>query len=85
MKAPTSAFWEVDLHGMTKEQAKVCLEAKLRAAPRSVYRIRVIHGYHGGTELRDLVRKTFAKHPKVLRVEIGMNQGETELVLRELY
>ena len=85
MKGPSAAFVEVDLHGMTKEQAKICLEAKLRAARPSAYRIRVIHGYHGGTELRDLVRKTFAKHPKVLRTEVGMNPGETDLVLRELY
>ncbi len=85
MKGPADAFPEVDLHGMTKEQARICLEAKLRAARPSVYRIRVIHGYHGGTELRDLVRKTIAKHPRVLRYEVGLNPGETELVLRELY
>lgn len=79
-----SAFQEVDLHGMTREQARICLEAKLRSASPSVYQIRVIHGYHGGTELRDLVRKTIVKNPKVLRYEIGLNQGETVLILREL-
>ena len=81
----TSAFLEVDLHGMTKEQAKICLLSKLRKAPRSVYRIRVIHGFHGGTELRDLVRGQIAKDPRVLRYEVGLNQGQTDLVLRELY
>jgi hypothetical protein len=50
-----------------------------------VYRLRVIHGYHGGTELRDLVRGEIAKDPKIIRYEIGLNQGETDLVLRELY
>ena len=31
-----------------------------------------------------MIRKTYAKHPKVLRLELGMNMGATDLVLREL-
>ena len=76
---------EVDIHGMNSYQAKLCLESALKRAKRDVYRIRVIHGYHGGTALRELVRREIAKNPKVLRVEFGANQGETELVLRELF
>ncbi len=29
------------------------------------------------------IRKEYAKHPKVLRIELGLNPGETDLVLRE--
>ena len=29
------------------------------------------------------IRQTYAHHPKVLRLELGMNPGTTELVLRE--
>ena len=76
---------EVDIHGMNSYQAKLCLESALKRAKRDVYRIRVIHGYHGGTALRELVRREIAKNPKVLRVEFGAYQGETELVLRELF
>ncbi len=72
-----------DIHGMTRHQAMVCLKSQLRRAGRDVYRIRVIHGYHGGTGLRDMVRSGFRSDPKVLRVEFGLNQGETDLVLRE--
>ncbi len=78
-----SGVVEVDLHGMTKLQAKTAIDAKLRRADRSVYRLRVIHGYRGGTELRDMVRSVYRNHPKVLRVELGVNPGETDLVLRE--
>lgn len=81
----SSGIIEVDIHGMTKQQAKTCLESQLRRASSSTYRIRVIHGYHGGTELRDMVRRDFAKYSKVLRIELGLNPGETDLVLRELY
>jgi DNA-nicking Smr family endonuclease len=80
-----AAFEEIDVHGLTRQQAIVAIDAKLRRCKGDVFRLRVIHGYHGGTELRDLVRREIAKDPKVLRYEIGLNQGETELVLRGLF
>ncbi len=78
-----SGIVELDIHGMTKLQAKACLESALKRATPSTYRIRVIHGYTRGTELRDMVRKDYRGHKKVLRLELGLNQGQTELVLRE--
>ena len=79
-----SPFAELDVHAMTKVQAITALDAALRRAGAGVYRLRVIHGYHGGTVLRDAVRAHAAKHPKVLRVELGLNPGGTDLSLREL-
>lgn len=76
---------EIDIHGMNCTQAQVAIDAKLRRADSSVYRVRVIHGYRGGTALKTMVREKYASHPKVKRIEIGLNQGETDLVLRELY
>ena len=32
----------------------------------------------------DAVRSRYRSHPKVLRLELGLNQGETVLVLRDL-
>ena len=79
-----NAFQEIDVHNMTKVQAFTAIDAALRRANAGVYRIRVIHGYHGGTVLRDAVRARYAKHPKVRRIELGLNPGETDLILREL-
>ena len=76
---------EVDLHGMTQVQARVAVDAALRRASKSVYRLRLIHGYNGGTALRNMLRKEFAGHKKVLRIELGLNQGITDFVLRELF
>ena len=73
----------IDLHGMTCYQAQVTIDAALRRAKGSVYRLELIHGYHGGTELRTMIRREYGKHPKVKRIELGLNQGSTELVLRE--
>ena len=44
----TESIIELDVHGMTLYQAKVVIDAKLRRSA-GAYRIRVIHGYHGGT------------------------------------
>ena len=79
-----NAFQEINVHNMTKVQALTAIDAALRRANAGVYRIRVIHGYHGGTVLRDAVRARYAKHPKVRRIELGLNPGETDLILREL-
>lgn len=78
-----SAFLEIDVHGMTREQAFTAIDAKLRRAD-GAYRLRVIHGYHGGTVLRDAVRARYRGHPKVKRIELGLNPGETDLILRDL-
>ena len=79
-----SAFLEIDVHGMTKTQAITAIEAKLRRTDGSAYRLRIIHGYHGGTVLRDAIRAHYRNHPKVKRIELGLNAGETDLILKEL-
>lgn len=75
---------EIDLHGCNQYQAKVKVDAALKRANRSVYRLRLVHGYNGGTALRNMIRKEYRSHPKILRVELGLNPGATDLVLREL-
>lgn len=84
MKQVNSGMIELDIHGMTKYQAKISIDSQLKKANNSIYRIRVIHGFHNGTELKDMIQKDYRKHKKVLRVEIGMNPGITDLVLRDL-
>lgn len=74
---------EVDLHGKNLYQAKASVDAALRRAKSGTYRIRCIHGYHGGTALRDMIRTEYGKHPRVVRLETGIDFGVTDLVLRE--
>ena len=42
---------EVDVHGMNQTQAQIAIDAALRRANASVYRIRIIHGYTHNTIL----------------------------------
>ena len=78
-----SGIVTVDLHGKNTYQAKVTLDALLRLAGGGAYRIRVIHGSHGGTALRDFIRTEYSRHPRVKRLLLSPDGGATELVLRE--
>lgn len=76
---------EVDLHNLTVEQAvRKSLEA-VDKADGGVYRIRLIHGFNGGTRIKNAVIDEFSygRSSKVKRIEPGSNQGITELILRE--
>ena len=72
----------VDLHGQNTYQAGITVDALLRRAGVGTYRLRLIHGHHSGTALRDFLREHYADHPKVRRIAAD-GSGVTELVLRE--
>lgn len=72
---------EVDIHSMTRDQAQRYLEQFLGRLDGSVKEVTVIHGYSGGTVLRDMVRKSL-KHPRIQTKYMSMNPGITILVLK---
>ncbi len=76
---------EIDVHGKNVEAAVEEIRKHLHNAKPSVYRILVIHGYHGGTRIRDGIWDEFSygREPNVKRITMGDDQGITELVLRE--
>lgn len=73
----------LDLHGKNRFQARVAVEAALRRS-KGLYRIRVIHGYHNGTALRDMLWSEYAADPRIKRL-LAVSESATDLVLRELY
>ena len=81
-----SGIIEIDVHGLNVEEAVAKVVAAVQGAGNSTYRIRVIHGYHGGTRIRSGIREEFSygRELRVKRIEMGSNQGITELILREL-
>lgn len=76
---------EIDVHQMNRQQAKVYIDSQLKRAKKDVYTLRIVHGYHGGTKLRDMIRKEYKGNPKVIRIELTMNPGVTDLIIRELF
>ncbi|MBD5393249.1 MAG: Smr/MutS family protein [Lachnospiraceae bacterium] len=80
-----SGIIEINVHGKNVEEAIDEIRKQLNSAKANVYRIRVIHGYRGGTRIRDGIWDEFSygREPKVKRITMGNNQGITELVLRD--
>ena len=73
---------ELDLHGKNAYQARVAIDAALRRAGLGTYRLRLIHGYRGGTAIRDMLWLTYGQRSQVKRM-VSISEGVTELVLRE--
>ncbi len=76
---------ELDVHGLTVEQAIKKIEQVVAKANASTYRVQVIHGYHRGNNIQRGIYDELSdgRNPKVLRIVGGSNPGITELILRE--
>lgn len=74
---------EIDIHGMTTLEAKKRIEQFIAKIPSDVKQVTIIHGYHGGTALKEMVRDRHTiKSKRIKRKRFTMNQGET---IYELY
>lgn len=72
---------EADIHGMTSVEAKKSLEKLLSSInDNTIKEVLVIHGYHNGSFLKDMVRKF--KHHKIKQRIISLNNGETTFILK---
>lgn len=80
----TSGIIEIDLHGLRVDEAVKKVKSEVKKAPGSVYVIRLIHGYHGGTRIKEAIEDEFSygRDAKVKSIRNGSNPGITELVLR---
>lgn len=76
---------EIDLHGLNVEDAIKKVNSTVNKADKSVYIVRVIHGYRSGTRIKEAIVDDFSygRNPKVKSIRPGKNQGITELVLRD--
>ncbi len=70
----------VDLHGFTKEEAKAALIYELGRVDIDIKCLVVVHGYHGGNVLKNLVRKEF-KHENVVE-KVVLDAGRTIFILK---
>lgn len=76
---------EMDVHGLLADEAIRRIEAQIKKANASTYRIRVIHGFNRGNSIQRAIYREIGHglNPKVLRIVGGDNPGITELILRE--
>ena len=73
---------EIDIHGMTEQMAIKALQKFIVSCDDDVDEILVIHGYHSGSVLKDMVlNPNKLRSKRVRRRKFTMNQGETILEL----
>ncbi len=72
---------QIDLHGLTCSEAKMRLEAKIKSLPAGTRELTVIHGYRGGKQLAEMVRRL--KCNRVKRKILTGNPGETIYLLED--
>lgn len=78
-------YIDVDVHGMTVDQAIEKINSLIKRANSSTYRIRIVHGFNRGNSIQRAIYRELGHglNPKVLRIVGGDNPGVTELILRE--
>lgn len=65
----------VDLHMLTKEDAKIELLNAINSTDIDVKCLVIVHGYHGGTVIKNLVRKEFESNS--IEEKINLDAGRT--------
>ena len=73
---------ELDIHGMSVDEAKMYLELSLSVSQKDVEEVIVIHGYRGGNALKNFVQNDF-KSKYISRKYVWLNPGITSLILRK--
>ena len=72
---------EVDIHGMRVAQARQELERLIARCGPEIHEIVVIHGYHGGRALQDMVRNEL-QSGRIRQKVLSLNNGQTTLLLK---
>lgn len=70
----------VDLHNQTKEDAKINLIYAIESLDADIKSLVVIHGYHGGTIIKKLVRDEF-QH-KNIKEKVNLDAGRTIFLIK---
>ena len=72
----------IDLHGLTKEEARAELLHLFNLLDASVDCVVVIHGYSKGSVLKNMVRKEFS-HPLIEKM-VFVDAGVTAIKIKKL-
>lgn len=71
---------KVDLHKMSGVEARRYLDFLVETVPDSIKEIVVIHGYHRGKTLLNMVRYSYT-NKRIKNKYVSLNQGITNLIL----
>ncbi len=70
----------IDLHQMTKEEARAALVYELERVDNDIKSLVIIHGYHGGTVIKNLVRREF--NHNLIEKKVDLDAARTIFLLK---
>lgn len=83
MAKQSPVILKIDIHGFTESEARLKVQDFIKKAPRNTQKIVVVHGYHNGTILSDMVRYKI-RSPRIVDIMPAVgNDGETVIWLKE--
>lgn len=71
----------IDLHQCLVDEARVLLSQQLDMLPQNINEVKVIHGFHQGSALLEMVRNDF-RHRRISKKYRGLNKGITVFYLK---
>lgn len=77
-------YIRVDVHGMSKNKALHFIQGILLLNDSDNFVIEVVHGYHGGTAIKDALTSEFHTRRKCRLQRTHRNPGITKLIVGEL-
>ena len=80
-RRPTKTI-TVNLHGLTEAEARAKLNEVLEKTPDDVKILKIVHGYHGGQVLLNMVRFDYVHYRIDYIQPLYGNDGETWYYLR---
>ncbi len=73
-------YKQIDLHNLTKEDAKINLIYEIESLDSDIKALVVVHGYHGGVVIKKMVRDEF-NHPRIEK-KVNLDAGRTIYILK---
>jgi len=73
---------EIDIHGMSVQEAKSYLQKIINSISPIIEEIIIVHGNHMGSKLATMVRKDL-KHKKIKQKILSLNAGITIFLIKK--
>lgn len=70
----------LDLHNLTKEEARASLIHTLNSLDFDIKCLVIVHGYHGGTIIKNFIRKEFSSEH--VKEKVSLDAGRTIFLLK---
>lgn len=84
MKRVPRGEFSVDIHELFVDEALMYLRKLVKNAPKSITRIRVVHGYNSGQALKGALTVKNLQSKKVKSIFRTINKGESVIIFKEV-